>query len=131
MNMCHSSHMVKCGARGTTSRPPTSRSSDPPEHFPSQLHPQSVFDASADLRDMQIAANHADPPATMRYDNPRELHQTAEKPQSAGRICDESLQVSVGMDPLTCGGCLRSHWMHDPHARRVPPALRRTLSREA
>jgi len=36
-----------------------------------------------DLRDVQIAARHADPLTTMRYDNPQELHQTGEKPQVA------------------------------------------------
>jgi len=34
-----------------------------------------------DLRDVQIAARHADPRTTMRYDNSRELHQAGEKPQ--------------------------------------------------
>jgi integrase/recombinase XerD len=39
------------------------------------------FDAGVDLRDVQIAARHADPRTTMRYDNSRELHQPGEKPQ--------------------------------------------------
>jgi integrase/recombinase XerD len=34
-----------------------------------------------DLRDVQIAARHADPRTTMRYDNSQELHQAGEKPQ--------------------------------------------------
>jgi hypothetical protein len=36
------------------------------------------FDAGVDLRDVQIAARHADPRTTMRYDNSRELHQMGE-----------------------------------------------------
>jgi site-specific recombinase XerD len=43
----------------------------------------TMLDAGVDLRDVQIAARHADPRTTMRYDNPRELHQTGEKPQVA------------------------------------------------
>ena len=39
------------------------------------------LDAGVDLRDVQIAARHADPRTTMRYDNSRELHQAGEKPQ--------------------------------------------------
>ena len=39
------------------------------------------LDACVDLRDVQIAARHADPRTTMRYDNSRELHQAGEKPQ--------------------------------------------------
>jgi integrase/recombinase XerD len=42
-----------------------------------------MLDAGVDLRDVQIAARHADPRTTMRYDNPRELHQMGEKPQVA------------------------------------------------
>jgi len=34
-----------------------------------------------DLRDVQIAARHADPRTTMRYANSRVLHQAGEKPQ--------------------------------------------------
>jgi integrase/recombinase XerD len=34
--------------------------------------------AGVDLRDVQIAARHADPRTTMRYDNPRELHRMRE-----------------------------------------------------
>ena len=40
-----------------------------------------MLDACVDLRDVQIAARHADPRTTMRYDNSRELHQAGEKPQ--------------------------------------------------
>ena len=40
-----------------------------------------MLDADVDLRDVQIAAGHADPGATMRYDNSRLLHQAGEKPQ--------------------------------------------------
>jgi integrase/recombinase XerD len=36
------------------------------------------LDAGVDLRDVQIAARHADPRTTMRYDNSRELHQMGE-----------------------------------------------------
>jgi hypothetical protein len=39
------------------------------------------FDAGVDLRDVQIAARHADPRTTMRYDNSRVLHQAGGKPQ--------------------------------------------------
>jgi site-specific recombinase XerD len=39
------------------------------------------LDAGVDLRDVQIAARHADPRTTMRYDNSRVLHQPGEKPQ--------------------------------------------------
>jgi hypothetical protein len=40
-----------------------------------------MLDAGVDLRDVQIAARHADPRTTMRYDYSRELHQPGEKPQ--------------------------------------------------
>jgi integrase/recombinase XerD len=43
----------------------------------------TMLDADVDLRDVQIAARHADPRTTMRYDNSRELHQPGEKPQVA------------------------------------------------
>jgi hypothetical protein len=47
-----------------------------------------MLDAGVDLRDVQIAARHADPRTTMRYDNSRELHQAGEKPQvSRSRRC--------------------------------------------
>jgi integrase/recombinase XerD len=39
------------------------------------------FDAGVDLRDVQIAARHADPRTTMRYDDSRKLHQAGEKSQ--------------------------------------------------
>ena len=38
----------------------------------------TMLDAGVDLRDVQIAARHADPRTTMRYDNSRELHQMGE-----------------------------------------------------
>jgi len=41
----------------------------------------TMLDAGVDLRDVQIAARHADPRTTTRYDNSRELHQPGEKPQ--------------------------------------------------
>jgi len=34
----------------------------------------TMLDAGVDLRDVQIAARHADPRTTMRYDNSRKLH---------------------------------------------------------
>jgi site-specific recombinase XerD len=43
----------------------------------------AALDAGVPLRDVQEAASHADPRTTIRYDNPRELHQTGEKPQVA------------------------------------------------
>jgi integrase-like protein len=66
----------------------TSALSHPPEPFTDQLrlavaaclaHPHmlrhtyvtTMLDAGADLRDVQIAARHADPRTTMRYDNSR------------------------------------------------------------
>jgi hypothetical protein len=39
------------------------------------------LDAGVPLREVQEAASHADPRTTMRYDNPRVLHQPGEKPQ--------------------------------------------------
>jgi integrase/recombinase XerD len=41
----------------------------------------TMLDAGVDLRDVQIAARHADPRTTTRYDVSRELHQPGEKPQ--------------------------------------------------
>jgi integrase/recombinase XerD len=38
----------------------------------------TMLDAGVDLRDVQIAARHADPRTTMRCDNSRELHQAGE-----------------------------------------------------
>jgi integrase/recombinase XerD len=43
----------------------------------------TMLDAGVDLRDVQIAARHADPRTTMRYDNSRELHRMGENPQVA------------------------------------------------
>jgi integrase/recombinase XerD len=50
-------------------------------HMLRHTYVTTMLDAGADLRDVQIAARHADPRTTMRYDNSRELHQTGEKPQ--------------------------------------------------
>jgi len=38
----------------------------------------TMLDAGVDLRDVQIAARHADPRTTMRYDNSRKLRQMHE-----------------------------------------------------
>jgi integrase/recombinase XerD len=38
----------------------------------------TMLDAGVDLRDVQIAARHADPRTMMRYDNSRKLHQMHE-----------------------------------------------------
>ena len=38
----------------------------------------TMLDAGVDLRDVQIAARHADPRTTMRYDNFRKLHRMHE-----------------------------------------------------
>ena len=43
-----------------------------------QTFVMTMLDAGVDLRDVQIAARHADPRTTMRYDNSRELHQMGE-----------------------------------------------------
>jgi integrase/recombinase XerD len=43
----------------------------------------AALDAGVPLRDVQEAASLAYPRTTMRYDNPRELHQAGEKPQVA------------------------------------------------
>jgi integrase/recombinase XerD len=50
-------------------------------HMLRHTYVTTMLDAGADLRDVQIAARHADPRTTMRYDNSRELHQPGEKPQ--------------------------------------------------
>ena len=47
----------------------------------------TMLDAGVDLRDVQIAARHADPRTTMRYDNSRVLHQAGEKPQVSWSAC--------------------------------------------
>jgi integrase/recombinase XerD len=46
----------------------------------------TMLDAGVDLRDVQIAARHADPRTTMRYDNSRELHQMREPNASLRRL---------------------------------------------
>ncbi len=46
----------------------------------------AALDAGVDLRDVQIAARHADPRTTMRYDNSRELHQAGEPNASFRRL---------------------------------------------
>jgi integrase/recombinase XerD len=61
----------------------------------------TMLDAGVDLRDVQIAARHADPRTTMRYDNSRVLHEAGEKPKvssSAGRSrrLEGSLQAHQG-----------------------------------
>jgi integrase/recombinase XerD len=43
----------------------------------------TMLDAGVDLRDVHIAARHADPRTPMRYGNYRVLHQPGEKPQVA------------------------------------------------
>jgi integrase/recombinase XerD len=44
-----------------------------PSYAPSHLrHDHACFDAGVDLRDVQIAARHADPRTTMRYDRARQ-----------------------------------------------------------
>ena len=50
-------------------------------HMLRHTYVTTMLDAGADLRDVQIAARHADPRTTMRYDNSRELHQTGENLQ--------------------------------------------------
>jgi integrase/recombinase XerD len=50
-------------------------------HMLRHTYVTTMLDAGADLRDVQIAARHADPRTTMRYENPRVLHQPGEKPQ--------------------------------------------------
>jgi integrase/recombinase XerD len=52
-------------------------------HMLRHTYVTTMLDAGADLRDVQIAARHADPRTTMRYDNRQELHQMGEKPQVA------------------------------------------------
>ena len=52
-------------------------------HMLRHTYVTTMLDAGADLRDVQIAARHADPRTTMRYENSRVLHQTGEKPQVA------------------------------------------------
>jgi integrase/recombinase XerD len=55
-----------------------------PRMHPHMLrHSVTTMLAGVDLRDVQIAARHADPRTTMRYDNSRELHRTGENPQVA------------------------------------------------
>jgi integrase/recombinase XerD len=54
----------------------------------------TILDAGADLRDVQIAARHTDPRATMRYDNSRELHQPGEELQVS--------RSSQGRDSVPC-----------------------------
>ena len=52
----------------------------------------TMLDAGVDLRDVQIAARHADPRTTMRYDKSRVLHWPGEKPQvSRSRQCRNSV----------------------------------------
>jgi integrase/recombinase XerD len=57
------------------------RISRPHPHMLRHTFVTIMLDAGVDLRDVQIAARHADPRTTMRYDNSRELHQAGEKPQ--------------------------------------------------
>ena len=55
--------------------------SRPHPHMLRHTFVTTMLDAGVDLRDVQIAARHADPRTTMRYDNSRVLHQAGEKPQ--------------------------------------------------
>ena len=52
-------------------------------HAQACVHLPPRLDAGVPLRDVQEAASHADPRTTMRYDNPRELHQMGEYAQVA------------------------------------------------
>jgi site-specific recombinase XerD len=47
-------------------------------HMLRHTYVTTMLDAGVDLRDTQIAARHADPRTTMRYDNSRKLHQMHE-----------------------------------------------------
>ena len=58
----------------------------PHPHMLRHTYVTTMLDASVDLRDVQIAARHADPRTTMRYDNSRELHQAGEKPQVSSSL---------------------------------------------
>jgi site-specific recombinase XerD len=81
------SHGIRMDRHSATRR--LRRLADTAEVRIARLHPHmlrhtfvtTMLDAGVDLRDVQIAARHAGPRTTMRYDNPRELHQTGEKPQ--------------------------------------------------
>jgi hypothetical protein len=48
-----------------------------------------MLDAGVDLRDVQIAARHADPRTTMRYDNSRVLHQRVRNRSQLVNVCAE------------------------------------------
>jgi site-specific recombinase XerD len=50
-------------------------------HMLRHTYVTTMLDAGADLRDVQIAARHADPRTTMRYEHSRVLHKPGEKPQ--------------------------------------------------
>ena len=54
------------------------RVTNPHPHMLSHTFVTTGLDADVDMRDVQIAARHADPRTTMRYDNPRELHRMRE-----------------------------------------------------
>lgn len=58
---------------GDSDDSPRQRESGPAGRLPtcSGTHVTTMIDAGVDLRDVQIAARHADPRATMRYDRAR------------------------------------------------------------
>jgi Phage integrase family len=58
----------------------------------------TMLDAGVDLRDVQIAARHADPRTTMRYDNSRELHQ----PGEVREVCPASKGLSAAPTAQHC-----------------------------
>ena len=63
---------------GPTQRDPTTTDADPDRHI-ARMHPHmllhtyvtTMLDSGVDLRDVQIAARHADPRTPMRYDRAR------------------------------------------------------------
>ena len=51
-------------------------------HMLRHTYVTTMLDTGVDLRDVQIAARHADPRTTMRYVNSRKLHQMGEPNRS-------------------------------------------------
>jgi Phage integrase family len=93
--------------------------SRPHPHMLRHAFVTTMLDAGVDLRDVQIAARHADPRTTMRYDKSWVLHQPGEKPQvTRTPRCWNSVS-DLWIAAVRLGMSLeRSLLMVDPPARR-------------
>jgi integrase len=74
----------------------------PHPHMLRHTYVTTMLDAGVDLRDVQIAARHADPRTTMRYDNSWKLHLMGEPSRSFRELAGLN-SASSGAAGRACG----------------------------